>query len=123
MALTNPRFSTNRQLAAAAENKPSLKRGAEGEGVAILQQALIDLGFDMPISTRAQGGLPDGIYGAETDSVVRSFQRQNRLQPDGVAGRQTLQQLEAAIRVLSQVEDAQYRADYVNASRNGGLFA
>ena len=123
MALANPRFSSNRELAAAANNKPSLKRGAKGEGVAILQQALLDLGFALPVSTRARSGLPDGVYGAETETAVRAFQRKNRLQQDGVAGRETLPRLETAIRVLSQAEETRFKAEFVGASRSGGLFA
>jgi peptidoglycan hydrolase-like protein with peptidoglycan-binding domain len=123
MALANPRFSSNRELAAAANNKPPLKRGAGGEGVAILQQALLDLGFAMPISTRPRGGSPDGIFGAETESAVREFQRKNKLQQDGVAGRQTLQQLETSIRILSQAEETSFKAEVQSESRSGGLFA
>jgi peptidoglycan hydrolase-like protein with peptidoglycan-binding domain len=123
MALSNPRFSSNAELAAAAENHPPLKRGASGEGVAILQQALLDLGFAMPVSTRARGGLPDGIYGAETEAAVRAFQRQKQLLADGVAGRITLQQLEKSIRLLSEAQSARLKSEYLVESRNGSLFA
>jgi peptidoglycan hydrolase-like protein with peptidoglycan-binding domain len=123
MALSNPRFSSNSELAAAAENQPPLRRGAKGEGVAILQQALLDLGFAMPASTRAGGGLPDGIYGAETASAVQAFQRQNQLLSDGVAGRVTLQQLETSIRLLSEAQQVSFKREYASVARNGSLFA
>jgi Putative peptidoglycan binding domain len=122
MALGNPRFSSNAELAAAAENNPPMKRGASGEGVTILQQALLDLGFAMPVSTRARGGLPDGIFGAETEAAVLAFQRQNKLLADGVAGRMTLNQLERSIRLLSETQQLRYRNEYAAASRNGGMF-
>jgi hypothetical protein len=123
VALSNPRFFSNAELAAAAENQPPLERGANGEGVAILQQALLDLGFAMPVSTRARGGLPDGIYGAETEAAVRAFQHQNQLLADGVAGRITLQQLETSTRLLSEAQEARFKIDYLAASRSGSLFA
>lgn len=122
MALTNPRFSANRELVAASENNPSLKKGAKGEAVAILQQALLDLGFAMPISTGVGIRLPDGAYGKETEAAVRAFQRTNRLHEDGIAGRETLKQLEVSIQALSQVDDAKFRAEFVRESRDGGQF-
>lgn len=122
MALVNPRFSSDRELAAASENQPPLKRGANGEGVAILQQALLDLGFVMPVSTRARGGLPDGIYGAETEAAVLAFQRRNQLPADGVTGRVTLRQLEASIQLLSEAESVRFKSEYLAVSHGGSLF-
>ena len=112
MALSNPRFSSNHELQAASENNPPLRKGAKGEAVEILQQALLDLGFLMPISTRVRSGLPDGIYGAETEATVRAFQRLNGLTLDGVAGRQTLGTLEESIRAASELEEAKFRAEF-----------
>jgi peptidoglycan hydrolase-like protein with peptidoglycan-binding domain len=90
MALVARRLARNQQLQAAATNSPPLKKGASGEAVVILQRALIDLGFAMPISTSKSSGLPDGIYGDETVGTVRDFQVQQGLQPDGIAGHDTL---------------------------------
>jgi peptidoglycan hydrolase-like protein with peptidoglycan-binding domain len=93
MPLTSPRFTRNARLQQAAKNQPPLRVGDRGEAVAIVQLALIDLGFAMPIS--APGGkMPDGIYGKETASVVREFQRQSGLAADGIAGKDTLAALE-----------------------------
>lgn len=78
-----------------------MKQGARGEGVRILQLALIDLGFAMPASTGA-GSLPDGIFGSETARIVSDFQRSSGLQPDGEAGTQTLTQLDRSIAALSE---------------------
>jgi peptidoglycan hydrolase-like protein with peptidoglycan-binding domain len=111
MALVIPRFSTNLQLLAASENKPPLHQGAKGEGVAILQQALVDLGFNMPKSTAGGTKLPDGIYGQETVATVKAFQSANRLETDGIAGRQTLSRLEQVITASSEVDLAEYRAE------------
>jgi hypothetical protein len=93
MPLTSPRFSDSPRLQAAADNRPPLRKGETGEAVETLQQALIDLGFAMPISTRRKGS-PDGIYGDETAQTVWKFQAQQGLQKDGGAGRQTLGRLD-----------------------------
>ena len=96
MPLTSPRFAGNARLQSAAENKPPLKIGEpKGQAVELLQQALADLGYQMPISFRE--GKPDGIYGKETTRVVRQFQIDQGFSPDGWdgrAGRDTLTRLD-----------------------------
>ena len=53
MPLTSPRFAGNARLQSAAENRPPLKIGEpKGQAVELLQQALADLGYQMPISFR-----------------------------------------------------------------------
>jgi len=111
MSLRIPRFANDPDLRAASENKPPLRQGAKNEGVAIVQQALVDLGFRMPRSTRGGVSLPDGIYGSETAATISSFQGANGLQADGVAGRQTLARLEDLIIVASAAEQAKFRAE------------
>jgi hypothetical protein len=91
--LRSVRFRSNSRLQAAANNRPPMRPGERGLAVQKLQQALIDLGFPMPVSTRRRG-TPDGIYGAETTSIVRKFQRQNGLRVDGVVGRNTMSRLD-----------------------------
>src|SRR5579863_7357959 len=93
MALKSPRFSSNERLRRAAENKPALNRGETSEAVRILQQALIDLGFALPISTRKFGS-PDGVFGNETVAKVREFQTKFRLTPDGSVGMKTMAKLD-----------------------------
>ena len=78
MVLKSQRFSADERLQAAAENRPPLRWNSRGEGVVKLQQALIDIGFPMPISTR-KFGRPDGIYKRETADKVKEFQRKNGL--------------------------------------------
>jgi hypothetical protein len=96
MALHSPRFANNVLLRRAAENNPPLVPGSISEAVRLVQKALIDLGFPMPISTRVFGS-PDGIYGDETTAQVRAFQRKHGLNPDGIAGRNTLAKLDALL--------------------------
>jgi len=93
MALKSPRFTSNPRIQKAAENNPPLRRGETSEAVWILQQALLDLGYPMPISTKKYGS-PDGIYGAETFRTVYQFQTKYSLSKDGVAGRQTFAKLD-----------------------------
>lgn len=95
MALRSPRFADNARLQAASENSPPMRPGETGEAVAILQQALVDLGFKMPVSF-AKGG-PDGVYGGETERTVRQFQAAQGFPlsgQDGRAGHDTLGRLD-----------------------------
>jgi hypothetical protein len=68
--------------------------GEVGAAVQLVQAALIDLDFRMPVSTRKNGGAPDGIYGPETAQTVLAFQTRYDLDRDGVAGAQTLGMLD-----------------------------
>lgn len=88
MSLLCPRFRNNQRLQTASQNAPPLRRGETSDGVSALQQALVDLGYQMPISTKEDHF--DGIYGQETFSAVLGFQRKHGLGADGVAGRNTL---------------------------------
>lgn len=65
-------------------SKNMLKIGDRGEDVRKLQRALMFLGFNL--STYGA----DSIFGTETDSAVRSFQKKHSLVVDGIAGRETL---------------------------------
>lgn len=62
------------------------KRGSRGDGVKVLQQALISRGL-------IPKGKADGVFGPKTEAAVRNFQMANRLQPDGIAGTMTLKAL------------------------------
>lgn len=96
MALRSPRFAGNQRLQRASNNSPALCRGETGEAVRILQQALIDLGFPLPVSTRRLG-TPDGIFGEETQRQLRAFQRREHLSLDGKAGHDTLGRLDTLL--------------------------
>jgi peptidoglycan hydrolase-like protein with peptidoglycan-binding domain len=92
MALKSARFKDNERLQRAAQNHPPVRWPERGPAVAVLQQALLDLGFPMPLSMRQ--GSPDGIFGNETLKTVRDFQARYRLKVDGIAGRHTLEKLD-----------------------------
>lgn len=102
MSFVCNRLSGNASIARASQNNPPLKQGAQGEGVRILQMALIDLGFAMPGSTRKNTALPDGIFGPETTRVVIAFQRLNGLKPDAIVGTQTLARLDLLLDAKSR---------------------
>lgn len=55
-----------------SQQRPTLKRGARGEAVKIVQ--------------RAVGVSDDGNFGPGTEAAVRSFQRKHGLVPDGIVG-------------------------------------
>lgn len=86
------------QIQAAFENNPPLGRGSTGEGVAIIQSALTRLGYPMPVSFPSGDGGDgvldkddaDGIFGEETEGVVRQFQADHGLRVDGLVGPEVL---------------------------------
>ena len=95
--LQSPRFAGNTRLEAVFDNAPPMSEGESGEPVKIVQQALIDDGFSMPISIRKLGE-PDGIFGSETFKTVQGFQTKYSLLEngvaDGVVGRHTMGKLD-----------------------------
>lgn len=73
-------------------NLPTLRLYYQGPSVRLLQNNLIGLNF------RYNGLQPTGIFDSKTDEVVRDFQAQNRLVPDGIVGPVTWSVLLAKIR-------------------------
>lgn len=95
MPLTSPRFRREPELLAVAAGQGVLRRGSRGRHVHLVQMALLDLGYALPISTASSEYSPDGKYGAETENAVRAFQRSvPGLFPDGVVGRMTMRALD-----------------------------
>jgi len=93
MTLSSPRFASDARLQTAANNDPAMNWGEVGQAVRLVQQALIDLKFSMPVSTKKFGS-PDGIFGDETKAVVRAFQSAQGLGVDGIVGKLTLARLD-----------------------------
>lgn len=67
----------------------TLKLNSTGTAVRTLQQNLKTLGF--------YDGSVTGNYGPMTEEAVRKFQRKNDLSADGVAGKKTLEKINAAM--------------------------
>lgn len=64
---------------------PTLRRGAKGETVELLQELLNVNGIQVRV---------DGAFGVLTEQAVRSFQESNGLKPDGVVGPLTWEKLQ-----------------------------
>lgn len=97
--LKSPRLAGDVRLEQAFDNDPAMRKGEKNDAVAKVQQAMIDDGFAMPISTRKTGS-PDGIFGRETKRTVKKFQAKYRLSIDGVVGRQTLRKMDELYGVM-----------------------
>lgn len=63
-----------------------------GDDVLELQRRLLDMGF--------HAGRADGIFGTDTDTAVREFQRNVGIVPDGICGPATLKALERLRRTV-----------------------
>ena len=74
--------------AQAANTSGTLKVGSTGADVKTLQQKLIELGY--------LKGTADGVFGKQTASAVKAYQKASNLTADGVAGSQTLSSLSNA---------------------------
>ena len=80
-------FALNIALITAAQlalpaSAAAYRRGSSGEQVTKIQQRLSAWGY--------YSGAVDGIYGAKTESAVKTFQYKNGLTADGVTGPATL---------------------------------
>jgi len=65
----------------------TLRRGARGDDVRAMQQLLVDQGY-------LNAGGADGIFGGGCEKAVMQFQKDQGLEPDGVAWPQTLKRLQ-----------------------------
>jgi len=70
---------------------PTIKYGDTGEAVRVLQKALIDLRY-FPANE-----VVDGIFGNNTKSKVKNFQRDQNIYVDGIVGPQTWKELYRAL--------------------------
>ncbi len=59
----------------------TLRRGLYGYDIRVLQQSLVDLGYDV--------GVIDGLFGPNTESAVLAFQSTFGITADGLVGRAT----------------------------------
>ena len=69
---------------------PTLRRGCKGCYVMILQDALSTLGYKT-------GTRIDGIFGSQTESALRGYQRQAGLSVDGICGCNSWKRISSAV--------------------------
>lgn len=86
---------------------PSLKKGANGDAVKVLQKLLVASGYDC-----GKAGI-DGDFGNGTLEAVEKFQRDNKLSPDGVVGVKTWEALGAT--PLLSYDKTEYNELYASA--------
>ena len=79
--------STAASTAASTSSQPTLRQGAKGSAVTLLQQRLKAAGFNP--------GTIDGQFGPKTLAAVKAFQRARGLVQDGIVGPKTWAQLNA----------------------------
>jgi hypothetical protein len=82
--LANPRFKGEPRLEAAFDNETVIAVGSFGEAVGRVQEALLDLDFELP-----KFGV-DCEFGSETQRAVRAFQIKNGALADGAVGPETM---------------------------------
>lgn len=111
MTLASGRFGNDERLQSAARNNPPLRQGTTGKSVETLQRALVELGFAMPISTHGGAILGDGIFGSETAKAVKTFQSQQGLDSDGIAGHDTLHRLDQIYSAIEAAKTAKQTLD------------
>ena len=61
-------------------NYPTVKKGASGNITKLIQERLNSVGFNLNV---------DGIFGADTETAVKVFQRNRGLTQDGIVGKNT----------------------------------
>ena len=71
--------------------RSTLKQGMRGDDVRDLQNLLLDAGYSV-----GRAGA-DGIYGSDTFRAVAAFQEDHGLEVDGIADRETMAALDAAV--------------------------
>ena len=108
MPLTNPRFAGDPVLEACLAGEHRMMAPETGPAVAKVQQALIDLGFALPVHGA------DGTFSDETGAAVTAYKTDRQIFPnDPVVGPKTMAGLDAepALRPTSSVEARLERAE------------
>ncbi len=90
--------------------KYTLKEGAEGRDVKMLQEQLVDLGY-------LDSKEVDSVYGEVTQAAVMAFQKRNRLTADGKAGEKTLAVLYSDDAKMSEEMTAKVKAEEEAAAK------
>ncbi len=94
MELRSPIFANQTRLEMSIKNGCPLTKGDWGDAVLRIQQALIELGFSLPRSTRNGATPPNGLFDHETVARIVDFQRIVGLPPTGSADARTLDRMD-----------------------------
>jgi peptidoglycan hydrolase-like protein with peptidoglycan-binding domain len=107
MALSSSRLKNDSRLRAAEANGNQAigKAEKDKDAVALLQSCMLELGFKFGRSLKPSGRV-DGIFGDETESIIKRFQKNNGLKPDGLVGPKTLKALDLIYIVHEQADRA-----------------
>jgi peptidoglycan hydrolase-like protein with peptidoglycan-binding domain len=92
--LFSPMMAGDPDLQACRQGARYFRAGSKGGSVAIIQQALIEIGYSLP----KYGA--DSWFGAETHQALVAFQRESELAPDGIVGTLTIGMLDAAVALV-----------------------
>jgi hypothetical protein len=104
--LVSSLFAGNADLELVAANRRRLQAPEESESVALLQQALVNLGFELP-----EGGV-DGRFGPETGDAVHAFKADRGVLPsDPIVGRGTMERLDLELSFLDGADDTRFAGD------------
>jgi peptidoglycan hydrolase-like protein with peptidoglycan-binding domain len=97
MSLLSSRLKNNARLSSAeALGKLAIGKGeGDKEAVALLQSCMEEIGLRFVRSKIQPNGRLDGVFGEETEKIIKEFQRQRGLSPDGLVGPRTLGVLDA----------------------------
>ncbi len=87
--LNSTRFSGNSILEACFDGERTLQNGSRGTAVSLMQQALVDAGFQLPVY-----GV-DGIFGNETKTALQNFQHASTLATTGILNSETISALDS----------------------------
>lgn len=92
-ALTSEETTLNKSSEVTVQAYTSLKNGASGEEVKLLQERLNELHYT--------AGSPDGIFGRKTENAVAQYQKINGLESTGIADAETQSSLYAETAVCN----------------------
>lgn len=110
--LQSTEFAKNKTLESVYDNERYLTNGSSGDGVTLVQKALIKYGHQLP-----EFGA-DGKFGFETRGAVISFQAEYQLTVDGIVGPETIGHLD----ILNQgATPPAAVADCCSDSKSAGL--
>ena len=84
--MSGPAAAPTAQPQAAGESNPILRKGDQGDDVTVLQNELIEAGFNV---------FADGDFGEHTEEAVKAFQTRQGLTADGIVGESTWAALKA----------------------------